>query len=46
METNEEIKELEEKLDNVVVKSMSFLQRLFLILLIAAIIIGGYFLRW
>lgn len=45
METEQELKELDEKLETVVIKKTPLWKRLLLLLLIIGLIILGYFLK-
>lgn len=46
METDQEVKELEEKLKHVTIKKISIWKRIGLLILILLVFIGGYFLKW
>ena len=47
METDEEVKELEENLKNIKYKPMTFMQRLGLLIVVLTIAIGGFYLtQW
>ena len=44
METDQEVKELEEKLNKMTIKPLSFFWRIILLLIIIAVIAGGYYI--